>query len=266
LAGERSGQTLRTGDVVLLPRGVPHVLADPPRAAPVPIESLPLCRTPGAGMPLLEIGQQAEPATELVCGAYLLEPAARPHPLLGALPEVVYLPGSRGAHPSLHTAVDLLAAELGRSRPGTTAVVEALINALLAYVLRAWFDQQPQRSPAWAALADPAVGAALVRLHDRPAAPWTVAGLAADVGLSRAAFARRFTSLIGEPPLAYLTRWRMTRARQLLRGGNATLAAVAHEVGYESPFAFAKAFKRHTGESPGSYRARHRADPPATDN
>jgi AraC-like DNA-binding protein len=106
----------------------------------------------------------------------------------------------------------------------------------------------------WTALADPAVGAVLARMHEDPARPWTVATLAAEAGLSRAAFARRFSVLLGEPPIAYLTRWRMTRAQTMLRAGNAPLSAVAREVGYESPFAFAKAFKRFTGQSPGRYR------------
>ncbi len=271
-AGEPTGRTLTPGDVVLLPRGVPHVLADPPATRPVPIESLPLCLTPGATTPLLELGGTSEHpddadgrpgrTTTMLCGAYLLHPALRPHPLLSALPEVVYLPSSRGTHPHLHAAVDLLAAELQQPRPGGTTVIDALVNALLAYVLRAWYEDQTARSPAWAALADPAVGAALARIHQAPARPWTVAGLAAETGLSRAAFARRFTALMGEPPLTYLTRWRMTHAQQLLRGGNATLSTVARKVGYDSQFAFAKAFKRYVGESPGRYRVNTRTDQP----
>jgi AraC-like DNA-binding protein len=103
-------------------------------------------------------------------------------------------------------------------------------------------------------LTDPAVGGALAELHEDPARSWTVAELGDKAGLSRSAFAQRFTMLVGEPPLTYLTWWRMTVAGRLLRESDAPLSAVAQRVGYSSEFAFAKAFKREYRIAPGRYR------------
>ncbi|MES9537342.1 helix-turn-helix domain-containing protein [Actinomadura sp. NPDC000600] len=137
------------------------------------------------------------------------------------------------------------------------ARVHPLLDTLLLYILRAWFADQPADGGAtgWAAaLADPAVSAALGAIHDDPARPWTVASLGAHAGLSRAAFSRRFTALVGRPPLAYLTWWRLTTAMRLLRDSDAPLSAVAEQVGYASEFSFANAFKREFGVSPGRHR------------
>jgi AraC-like DNA-binding protein len=130
--------------------------------------------------------------------------------------------------------------------------VPALLDVLLLHVLRTWFAEH---DAGWAAaLHDPVVSAALAAIHGEPAGQWTVAGLAARGGLSRAAFARRFTALVGQPPLAYLTWWRMTLAAKRLHESDRPLAAVAREAGYTSEFAFAHAFTRLHGEPPGRYR------------
>jgi AraC-like DNA-binding protein len=105
-----------------------------------------------------------------------------------------------------------------------------------------------------AALRDPALGKALASIHAEPGGDWTVAALASTAGLSRAAFARRFTQTVGEPPMAYLTRWRMGLAAQLLSGGQQPLPDVARRLGYESEFAFSRAFKRNYGVAPATYR------------
>jgi AraC-like DNA-binding protein len=144
-----------------------------------------------------------------------------------------------------------------RRRADGDAIVPALLDVLLLYIIRAWHDEHAGRhgNTGWAgALRDPAVSAALRALHEEPARPWTVGTLGAEAGLSRAAFARRFTALVGQPPLAYLTWWRMTLAAKALREGDAPLAAVARRSGYTSEFAFAKAFKRQYGLAPGGYR------------
>nr|WP_246001678.1 helix-turn-helix transcriptional regulator [Allorhizocola rhizosphaerae] len=126
---------------------------------------------------------------------------------------------------------------------------------LLLFVLRAWFDEQPDARGGWAAvLRDPAIVAALEGIHREPARAWTVEELARLAGLSRSAFAKRFTALVGRPPLAYLTWWRMTTAARLLRSSDTSLRAVAAKAGYASEFAFAKAFKREYGTAPGRYR------------
>jgi transcriptional regulator GlxA family with amidase domain len=123
--------------------------------------------------------------------------------------------------------------------------------------VRAWFEsaRAPDAPTGWAAaITDPVVHEALQHIHQRPANPWTVESLAAGVGLSRAAFARRFSALTGQPPLTYLTWWRMVLASRLLRSSDVSLDTVAGQVGYASEFAFAKAFKRHFGIAPGGYR------------
>jgi AraC-like DNA-binding protein len=123
-------------------------------------------------------------------------------------------------------------------------------------VLRAWFARPDARVPGWyAASADPVVGPALRLLHHEPARPWTVATLATETGVSRAALARRFTELVGEPPMSFLAGWRLALAADLLRDPQATLGAVARQVGYGSPYALSTAFKRVRGVSPREHRA-----------
>jgi AraC-like DNA-binding protein len=196
-------------------------------------------------------------ATVTLCGAYQLDPA-RAHPLLHDLPELIHLPAHLGRHPELRATVDLLATELERPRLGTDAIIPALLDTLLLHILRTWLDQNPTSETAatgWAAaLNDPATTAALQAMHRDPARPWTVATLAAEAGLSRAPFARRFAALLGQPPLTYLTWWRMATAARLLHESDAPLSAIAGRVGYTSEFAFAAAFKRRYGTAPGRYR------------
>jgi AraC-like DNA-binding protein len=195
-------------------------------------------------------------ATVMLCGAYLLD-RSRTHPLLDDLPEVIHLPARVGHHPGLRAAVDLLGGELEQPRPGSDAMLPALLDVLLLHILRAWFDEQSAHGVAtgWAAaLRDPAVAAGLRAIHSDPGRPWTVAELASHAGLSRAAFARRFAALVGQPPQAYLTWWRLTLAARLLHDTDAPLATVARMVGYTSEFAFAHAFKRELGLAPGGFR------------
>lgn len=252
---------LGVGDVVFMAHGRSHALADDPGT---PLTDA--VQAPDGSWPPVADERPADgsaPATLLLCGAYNLD-KARAHPLLSDLPEVIHLPARVGAHPSLRGAVDLLGAELAEeARPGSDAVVHALLDTLLLLLLRAWWlgaDAGADGRPAgWAgALRDRAVSAALHAIHDDPARAWTVAELGARGGLSRAAFARRFTALVGKAPLAYLTWWRMTLAGGLLRTeSETTLRAVAQQAGYTSEFAFAKAFKREYGRAPGQYRREH---------
>ncbi|MCX5195586.1 AraC family transcriptional regulator [Streptomyces sp. NBC_00249] len=249
---------LGAGDVVFLPHGAGHTLADDP-GTPV---TAPACGPDGArpyapyASDSVDRSGGGGPVTVVLCGAYQLDPS-RTHPLLLTLPDLIHLPAHAGRPAELHAAVRLLAAEVGNPRLGADALVPALLDTLLLYVLRIWFDGQPARGDAtgWsAALNDPVVTAALHAIHRAPAAPWTVAKLAAEAGLSRAPFARRFALLTGQPPLRYLTWWRMSTAARLLRASDAPLRTIAAQVGYTSEFAFANAFKRTHGSAPGAYR------------
>ncbi len=151
-----------------------------------------------------------------------------------------------------------------QERPFQAGSLDHPLDPLPLHILRAWFDEQSARGTAtgWAAaLADPAIGAALHALHRDPALPWTVETLGTRAGLSRAAFSRRFTTLVGRPPLTYLTWWRMATAARMLRESDASLGDVATRTGYASEFAFTNAFKREYGTAPGRYRRQNRAVP-----
>ncbi|MET9539440.1 AraC family transcriptional regulator [Streptomyces sp. NPDC006553] len=268
LAPDAEPVQLGTGDVVFLPHGRGHTLADspePPVTAPAcGPDELPLSETRDSDTHVsdthvsdsVDRSGDGGPVTVVLCGAYQLDPA-RTHPLLLTLPDLIHLPAQEGRHPELSSAVSLLAAELENPRLGTDAAVPVLLDALLLYILRIWFDEvSSQVNPTgWAAaLNDPPVTAALHAIHRDPAQPWTVAKLAAESGLSRAPFARRFALLIGQPPVGYLTWWRMTVAARLLGTSDAPLRSIAAQVGYTSEFAFANAFKRTHGMAPGMYR------------
>lgn len=250
---------LAVGDVLFSHGGHGYALADSPASPPIG----PACGPEDIKTldqyinHVVDYGSEAAgPVTVTLCGAYELD-SSRTHPLLNALPPLAHLPVHLGRHAELRTAVDLLGSELESPRLGVDAIVPALLDVVLLYVLRAWFDEQPTQATGWiAALHDPATVAALHAMHRDPARPWTVAALAARSGLSRAAFARRFTALIGQPPMSYLTWWRMSTAAGLLQESDAPLHAIAAKVGYTSEFAFANAFKREFGTAPGRYRTR----------
>lgn len=219
---------LTAGDVVILPSGDPHVLRS----------------GPGAG-----------DRTVVVCGAFVVgEPD---HPALRGMPALIHLPGADGRPPAwVATLVDALRAEASDGGPGSDLVMARLSDALLIRALRQHSGTADR--PGWlAGLGDPGIAAALAAIHGDPAYPWTLPRLAATAGLSRAAFAARFTERVGRPAMRYLLALRMQRARTLLRDERATVAAVAGRVGYGSDVAFAAAFKREVGTSPGAYRRRH---------
>jgi AraC-like DNA-binding protein len=187
-----------------------------------------------------------------VTGAYWIQGEVGRR-LMQSLPPLLVLRGVELESP----LVSVLADEVGRDRPGQEAVLDRLLDLLLITVLRTWFARPESRTPRWwAGQTDPVLGPVLQLLQHNPAHPWTVVELARAAGLSRAAFARRFTTVLGEPPMAYLTRWRIMLAADLLLDPDATVASVALRVGYGTPFALSVAFKREMGASPRDYRTR----------
>jgi AraC-like DNA-binding protein len=171
--------------------------------------------------------------------------------LLRALPPLLVLAHDDWSSP----LVPLLGDELVKDQPGQEVVLDRMLDLLVIAVLRAWFSRPEAEAPAWyRAYGDPVVGRALRMLHNNPSHPWTVASLAAETGVSRAALARRFTELVGEPPMSFLTGWRVALAADLLREPDSTVGAVARQVGYGSPFALSTAFKRVRGVSPQQHR------------
>jgi AraC-like DNA-binding protein len=244
---------LGAGDIALIRRHAPHALADDPATPPWDADyatHVPADHWPADGSAL----DPAIGGTVMMGGTYDLA-GARAHPLFADLPNVVHLPARVGVASEVRTVVDLLGAELDRDLPGTSAATPALLDLLLLYALRAWFEA-PQAPSGWArASRDPELSIALRLIHDHPQHSWTVAELAARCNLSRAAFARRFTELTGQPPLTHLTWWRMTLAARLLHAGNDPLSAIAEQVGYGNEYAFSKAFRRELGVAPSRYRA-----------
>jgi AraC-like DNA-binding protein len=256
LSTGREPVRLVEGDVIFLRSGPEQVLTDEP-GSPISAASVRRFREDEL-IGSYDLGGDGE-LTSLLCGNYHLD-RSRPHPLVSQLPELIHLRTGDGRHPQLTSAVELLRAELDGPRIGSSGIVPALIDSLLLYILRAWMDECPTRTVGWAtALKDPAIAPALAAMHADPANSWTVESLAARAGLSRAAFAKKFHTMVGEPPLTYLTHWRMTTAARLLRESDAPLASVAARTGYGSEFAFAKAFKREYGQAPGGYRRAHAA-------
>ena len=167
------------------------------------------------------------------------------------------LPPALVVHRTDTPLVPLLAREVGRDEPGQEAVLDRLLDLLVISVLREWFARPDADAPAWyRAWSDPVVGTALRSIHHSPAEPWTVERLAQVANVSRATLSRRFTELVGEPPMSFLTGWRIALAADLLADPGATLGAVARQVGYGTPFALSTAFKRVRGVSPERYRRR----------
>ncbi|MEU0397121.1 AraC family transcriptional regulator [Streptomyces sp. NPDC006208] len=255
--------SLGAGDVVLLPHGTGHVVANAPADPCTVRDAVPFEAWLEGGGSRTPPPAGAPGAAELLCGKYRLD-HRHTHPLMAELPDVVHLPNRVGRQSELRSAVDLLGREVGAARPGSDVVVPGLLDLLLVYMIRAWMDEGAARAGGWpAALADPVVAGALRALHKDPAEPWSNELLAARVGVSRATLARRFTALVGRPPMAYLAWWRLTRAAGLLRSTAEPLDAIARRVGYSSPYALSHAFSRQFGTTPGRYRSRSAAAPVA---
>ena len=244
---------LGAGDIALIRRHAPHALADDPATPLWDVDyaaHVPADHWPADGSAL----DPATGGTVLMGGTYDLA-GTRPHPLFADLPDVVHLPARVGVGSEVRAVVDLLGAELDRDLPGTSAATPALLDLLLLYALRAWFEA-PEAPSGWArASRDPGLSVALRLIHDHPQHAWTVGELAARCNLSRAAFARRFTELTGQPPLTHLTWCRMTLAARMLRAGDDSLSTIAQRVGYGNEYAFSKAFRRELGVAPSRYRA-----------
>ncbi len=250
---QTGGRTTRLGpgDVVLVRGGTAVAFCAAPDEPATPLSRLLAGQPPEPGVNRVDVPGPAGPAV-LLCGAYALTGSLCDR-LLDVLPSVAHVRASTGP---LNGVVEVLYDELDSAAPGQQTALDRVLDLLLVHVLRAHFASGAA-VPAWyAALQDPAVSRALRALHGDPAAAWTVERLAKTVGLSRAALARRFTIAVGEPPLTYLTGWRIALAKEALLRDGSTLASVAREVGYASEFALSAAFRRTVGEPPGRWRSR----------
>jgi AraC-like DNA-binding protein len=248
LAGDEV-RALSPGELALVPHGTGHVLRSGP-GVPVPdIRELDRVEV-GDRYETLRQGEDG-PLTTLLCGAVRFgHPAAAA--LVAVLPEIVHLGGGTER---LQGTLALLAAEAREARLGGEAVITRLADILVIQAIRSWLESEPGARPGWlGALNDPHIGRAISLIHGDPARDWTVESLARELAMSRSSFAARFTQLVGEPAMAYVTRWRMQVAMAALRDERATIAELAGRLGYRSEAAFARAFKRETGMPPGAVR------------
>ncbi|MEQ6901899.1 AraC family transcriptional regulator [Nocardioides sp. YIM 152588] len=251
---EVDGETtpMAAGDVVLVPHGTGHTIRDAAGSHATPLFDLPReelgeryerIRVPGPG-----------PTTELVCGAVGFSGLGVAR-LVSALPPV--LAAGRGSDAAwVRAAFEVIAEESRSARVGSDVVTARLADVLVVRAVRSWLESEaPDRG--WVAgLRDPLLGRALAAFHADPGAPWTLASLAAGAGMSRSAFAARFRDLLGEPPMAYVTAWRMDVAARLVAEEDLPLARVAERVGYRSEAAFNRAFRRAHGVTPGTFARR----------
>jgi AraC-like DNA-binding protein len=250
---------LAGGDLAVLLRGHAHALRDHPRSATEPFEALAQCATrPDSIVMHIDVGAIG-PETTFITGAFVLDdPLAKP--LLATLPPVIRMtPDGEQAVPSFLENIRFITGEVEQGRPGSEIV---LLRMADVQILRACLARIPDDGGGFlGALRDPSTAAALAAMHHRPEAPWTVASLAQEAGVSRSVFAARFTQLVGEPPLGYLKGLRMQKATALLRDG-ATLAKASRMTGYSSEASFSHAFRQWAGVAPGAWR-RKREPPPA---
>jgi AraC-like DNA-binding protein len=254
---------LRAGDLALVPHGRGHDI----------LSALDITRSPrvdllpqqyvGPHYSVLRHGDGGR-ATQLICGIVAFDdPAARE--LVRGLPRVLTV---RGDEPvmasSVRDTLRLMADELTRAQPGAEAVATRLSDILVVQAIRSWLEHDPTARDGWLlALHDDRVGRALEAMHTEPGRDWSLEQLARTATMSRSAFSARFTGLVGEAPMAYLTRWRMNLAASRLRDDHATVAQLASELGYQSEAAFTRAFARTIGQTPGSLRRQARSEPSA---
>lgn len=250
--------TLNAGDLVILPHGHAHILRDSAQGSPAaPVRSIESLETGGyCATGILLYGGGGE-ETQLICGKFFFQGGVT-NPLLRSLPPVLLVRGEMGkAVQWLAGTLEFLACEASSDRPGAATVLARLSDILFIQAIRAYLIQMPSEEQGWLrAMTDPEIAPALQAFHRAPADTWTVETLARRACLSRSVFAARFTERMGEPPLQYLTRWRIHLAVGLLQDSDRTLAEIAERVGYASEAAFSKAFKRWTGSAPGTYRRR----------
>lgn len=258
LADHGDPHRLDAGDVVIASGGIHYTLCDRPDTAPQAIiHPGQHCTTP-SGESLSEAmslgirtwGNDPDGETVMLTGTYTSDGEVGRRLIDSVPPVIVVEDGGLAA-----SVVELLGREIGEDRPGHGVMLDRLVDLLLIGVLRTWFEKPGAVLPVgYAALSDPIVGPALRLIQHEPHRPWTVAALARQVGLSRAAFARRFTEAVGEPPMRFLNTWRLALAADLLPDPDTTVTAVSRQVGFTSPYTFSTSFKRHYGVSPSDHR------------
>lgn len=241
---------LRGGDMVLLPRNDRHVLGSAPGLSPVQVT---LDQPADKGFPRIVLGGGGD-RTHIVCG--FLGSDAPFSPVLAALPRLLSINVSdSGGGDWIASSFQFAARDINHDALGAASSISRLSELLFIEALRRYVASLPPEQRGWlAALRDPFISRALSLMHSRPDQPWTAETIASKVGLSRSAFAERFTTQLGQPPMQYLAQWRMHLAAQRLRASRDPLARIAVDIGYDSQAAFSRAFKRQFGEAPAAWR------------
>ena len=247
---------LEAGDFFLLTRGQTYCTgSDPTLDAVDGREMLSRCFDPDG---VVRFGDEGERVS--ASGGRFIFADDTSDQLLKLLPPIVHVPAASESAASLRAVLELMRLESQTERPGAPVAAASLANMVLIQIFRAHLASGTP-TPGWlGSLGDPKIGVALGLMHADIARPWKVADLARAVAMSRTAFAERFKSLVGVPPLTYLTGWRMAVASYALKTGDKSLSAIAESVGYGSDVAFSSAFRRATGRSPGRSRS-NRPDP-----
>ncbi|BFT62857.1 cupin domain-containing protein [Pseudomonas moorei] len=243
---------VRAGELILLARNDAHTFGSDLSMAPMPAGEI--IQPPDAGsISRIKYGGGGE-ATQLLCGFLGSETAFSP--LLSSLPSLLKLDLRATASGAwIESSFRFAVSEIAAGRVGSTTVIAKLSELLFVEAVSQYVASLPAERRGWlAGLRDPHIGRALALLHARPVEGWTAEALALEVGMSRSVFAERFTALVGQPPMQYLTLWRMHLAAQQLREGHGNVAQIGFAVGYESEAAFSRAFKRQFGTSPGTWR------------
>jgi AraC-like DNA-binding protein len=250
--GDAAPVEASAGELLVLPRNDPHRLASAPGLKAVRAESLVQKAARGALSRIEHGGGGA--ATRILCG--FLGNDARADPVVASLPGAMKLGLAEGlSGPWVESSMRFSAAELAAGAAGSASVLAKVAELLFTEAVRRHLASLPQDQDLWTAgLGDAAVGRGIELLHNRLAEPWTAEALAREVGLSRSAFAERFTQAMGHPPMHYLARLRLETAARRLRETQTAIAVVAYDVGYESEAAFSRAFKRQFGAAPGAWR------------
>lgn len=245
---------LEAGDVVLLPHGTAHVVADGERTRLALIDSMP-GELAGNEVYHLSGGGGGKRALLVCCTIGFEGPTA--HPLLELLPDCLLVRKADQSDPSLPTLLDIMAREVSKARIGTSTVMARLADVVVTLIIRAWIETCRSHLQGWlAGVRDPNIGLALAQIHRKPGHPWTVESLASAAGMSRSLFAERFTTLMGQTPARYLLQWRIRLATLWIESQRMTVSEAAGRLGYASDAAFSRAFKRVVGAPPSDVRKR----------
>jgi AraC-like DNA-binding protein len=252
--GQQPPVSVGAGEIVVFPTSGDHKLGSDLDLKPIGAKELVLPPSDG-NLARIDHGGGG-PATHIMCG--FLGTDTPNDPLIELLPDVLKLGIGQGASANwIESSLRFAAQEMVSGRPGSFAILAQLAEALFMEAVRRYVDTLPQVQRGWlAGLRDPVVGRALTLLHAQKDRRWTADELASETGLSRSAFAERFTRVMGEPPMRYLAKQRMRFAAQRLRTSHETVARIAFEAGYESEAAFNRAFKRELGVPPAIWRGR----------